>query len=726
MKPDVVCGQSFPLGATVYPEGVNFCVFSKTCEVMELLLFDDVDDTAPARVIQFDPQKNKTFDYWHVFVPGIGAGQLYGYRAYGPFTPDHRHRFDGNKVLLDPYTQAVVVGPQYSRKAASQAGDNCAQAMKSVVADPSTYDWGNDTHPRIPYAGTVIYEMHVAGFTRHPSSGVSPEKRGTYAGLVEKIPYLKALGITAVELLPIQQFDEQNVAPPLKNYWGYDPIAFFAPHAGYSLRQDPLGPIDEFRDMVKAFHQAGIEVILDVVFNHTAEGDCDGPTLSFRGLENQVYYMLEEQNPEPKSTADELEGQDLADSEQEPIRPKIIQLDYSNYSGCGNTLNGNHSIVRRMIIDCLHYWVSEMHVDGFRFDLASVLSRDDESGLPLDNPPLLWSIDSDPVLAGTKIIAEAWDAAGLYQVGSFVGHRWAEWNGHFRDDVRRFIKGDAGTVTQLAARIVASPDIYPQKRYPQSDREPNRSINFVTCHDGFTLNDLVSYNQKHNEANGEDNRDGSDYNCSWNCSVEGPADDPEVEALRLKQIKNFLTVLLVSQGTPMLLMGDEVRRGQAGNNNVYCQDNELSWFDWNALEQQADMLRFVRGLIHFIQDREIFSHDRFLATTEDTEDPHIVWHGVCLGEPDWDYNSHSLAFTLRHLGSAEHLHIMLNAYWEPLAFELPPLPYEECWHRIVDTALPAPEDFSSLEDAPPVTDRGCYWVQARSSVVLMAKGVRSR
>jgi len=686
MNPDVLSGQSFPLGATVYPGGVNFCVFSKNCEALELLLFDDADAPRPARVIQLDPEWNKTFYYWHVFVPSIGAGQFYGYRAYGPFAPEQGHRFDGKKVLLDPYARAVVVGANYVREAAARPGDNCAHALKGVVVDPSAYDWEGDVPLRLPYADSVIYELHVGGFTRHSNSGVSPAKRGTYPGLVKKIPYLKALGVTAVELLPVQQFDEQDAPPGLTNYWGYSPIAFFAPHSGYSSLRDPLGPVDEFRDMVKALHRAGIEVILDVVFNHTAEVDHTGPTLSFRGLENRSYYILE-----------------------------ANRAFYADYSGCGNTVNANHSIVRRLIMDCLRYWVAEMHVDGFRFDLASVMARD-EWGRPLKSPPILWEIESDPVLAGTKIIAEAWDAAGLYQVGSFIGHRWAEWNGHFRDDVRRFVKGDSDTVTRLAARITASPDLY-----PQPDREPNRSINFVTSHDGFTLNDLVSYNVKHNEANGKNNHDGADVNFSWNCGVEGPTDDPAVEALRLRQLKNFLTILLVSQGTPMLLMGDEVRRTQQGNNNAYCQDNEMSWFDWGGVERHAGLLRFVRGLIHFTQAREIFREERFWTATERGEAPHISWHGVSLEQPDWGYDSHSLAFTLRHPEGGDHLHVMLNAYWEPLMFELPPLPTGERWHRIVDTALPTPGDFSDPEAARPM-DGDRYRVEARSAVLLMAQG----
>ena len=691
MNADILPGQSYPLGAIVYPGGTNFCVFSKNCEAVELLLFDDADDARPVRVIQLDPVQNRTFYYWHAFVPGVEAGQLYGYRVYGPFAPEQGHRFDGWKVLLDPYARAVAIGARYERAAAMRPGDNCAHAMKSVVVDSDAYDWEGDMRLSHPYTRTVIYELHVGGFTKHPSSNVAEARRGTYLGLIEKIPYLKELGVTAVELLPVQQFDEQDAPPGLTNYWGYSPIAFFAPHRGYSMRRDPLGPVDEFRDMVKALHRAGIEVILDVVFNHTAEGNHQGPTFSFRGLENRGYYMLEDD-----------------------------RAVYANYTGCGNTINGNHSIVRRLIMDCLRYWVAEMHVDGFRFDLASVLSRD-ESGRPLQNPPILWEIESDPVLSGTKIIAEAWDAAGLHQVGSFVGHRWAEWNGYFRDDVRRFVKSDAGMVPALAARLLGSPDLFSDPaRDP--DRDPNRSINFVTCHDGFTLNDLVSYNRKHNAANREQNRDGTEANFSWNCGTEGPSDDPNVEALRQRQIKNLFTLLFVGQGTPMLGMGDEVRRTQHGNNNAYCQDNPLSWFDWSLLDEEAELLRFVRGLIRFNLSRPIFQVDHFLSTTAaDRQAPQITWHGVHLGQPDWSEDSRALAFTLRH-ADGDPIHVMLNAYWKPLAFELPPFPARahRCWCRVVDTARPAPDDFCAPETAPCVeTDR--YELAPRSSVILLAR-----
>jgi isoamylase len=677
-------GQSFPLGATVSTDGVNFCVYSKSSTAVELLLFDRASDPQPAQVIQLDPEKHRTFHYWHVAVPGLKPGQVYGYRVYGPFDPSRGHRFDPDKVLLDPYARAVALPPGYNRMAAARTGDNTTVAMKSVVADTGRYDWEGDTPLKRPFTGTVIYEMHVAGFTRHPSSGIAPERRGTYAGLVEKIPYLQELGITAVELLPVFLFDEQEAPQGLTNYWGYNPISFFAPHCGYSSQQDPLAALDEFRDMVKALHRAGIEVILDVVFNHTAEGNDNGPTFCFKGLENRDYYILEDGGAR-----------------------------YANYSGTGNTLNANQSIVRRLILDSLHYWVEEMHVDGFRFDLASILSRDEE-GNPLASPPILWDIETDPVLAGAKLIAEAWDAAGLYQVGTFIGDRWKEWNGQFRDDVRSFLRGDNGTVSKLAARFLASPDLYGHE-----EREPEQSINFVTCHDGFTLNDVVSYNQKHNEANGEGNRDGHDHNLSWNYGVEGPTADPEIERLRERQIKNFFTITLLALGVPMLLMGDEVRRTQQGNNNAYCQDNEISWFDWTLLDQNADLRRFVKHLIRFRLGLSIYREGRGLSLLELIRQSGLRWHGVDLDWPDWGYHSHSLAFSV--VGRRGRFHFMVNAYWEALAFELLPPPSDSAdgWRRVIDTYLEPPDDFCPWTEAPAV-EGSSYLVQPRSVVLLLA------
>ncbi len=677
-------GWSAPLGATVYAGGVNFSVFSKNATRIELLLFDRDDAAEPSRVIPLDPNRNHTYHYWHAFIPGVEPGQIYAYRAHGPFMPERGLRFDGEKVLLDPYGLAVAVPRGYRRQAAIGAGDNARVAMKSVVADPKDYEWEGDLPLKRPFGETVIYELHVRGFTRHQSSAVRSAASGTYAALIEKIPYLKDLGITAVELLPVFQFDPQDAPQGRLNYWGYQPVSFFAPHHAYSSRQEPLGVLDEFRDMVKAFHRAGIEVILDVVFNHTSEGGTGGPTLCYRGLANDFYYILQNE----KSC-------------------------YADYTGCGNTLNANQPIVRRLIQDSLRYWVTQMHVDGFRFDLASILSRD-EAGHPLPNPPILWDIESDPLLAGTKLIAEAWDAAGLYQVGSFVGDAWQEWNGRFRDDVRRFLKGDNGVVSAVAARLLGSPDIYGHK-----DRGPEHSINFVSCHDGFTLNDLVSYNHKHNEANGENNRDGADDNMSWNCGAEGPTDDPAIEALRDRQVKNFFALELLAAGTPMLLMGDEVRRTQRGNNNAYCQDSEMSWFDWSLLERHASVHRFVKELNAFRQRRDILAEEFKLSLNELLQRAKIDWHGVALNRPDWSDDSHSIAFTMRSLRARFLLHGMINAYWEPLTFELPPVPGEsrQRWRRCIDTALGSPDDICSWEKAPLVAEP-CYVLQPRSAVLV--------
>jgi len=686
MSRRLTAGSSFPLGATVRPGGVNFSVYSKHGTDVDLLLFDHENDAKPSRVISFDP-RHRTYHYWHVFVPDLEPGQLYGFRVGGPFEPQRGLRFDPEKVLLDPYGLVVAVPKGYSRAAAAQPGDNAAVALKSIVADPGRYDWEDDAPLKRPFGKTVIYELHVRGFTRHPTSGVTPERRGTYAGLIEKIPYLQDLGVTAVELLPVFQFDEQDCPPGRTNYWGYSPISFFAPHRGYSLRQNPLGPLDEFRDMVKALHKGGIEVILDVVFNHTAEGNHDGPTLCYRGFANSAYYILE---PDPAL--------------------------YTNYTGTGNTLNANHSIVRRMILDSLHYWVGHMHVDGFRFDLASILSRD-ETGRPLERPPILWDIDSDPFLAGTKLIAEAWDAAGLYQVGSFIGDSWKEWNGLFRDDVRRFLKSDSGTVSGLATRLLGSPDLYSHK-----EREHEQSINFVTCHDGFTLNDLVSYNEKHNEANGEDNRDGSNDNLSWNCGAEGPTDDPAIERLRNRQVKNFLTLTLLAFGTPMLLMGDEVRRTQQGNNNAYCQDNELNWFDWGLLKRHPDIHRFTKNMISLRGRRDVAREDLGLSLNQLLRQAQIDWHGVQLHQPDWGQGSRCLAFTVRSVRGRFLLHAIFNAYWEPLEFELPPVPEgpDRHWRRCIDTALDSPDDICEPAQSPEF-QQPTYRAQPRSIVILLVR-----
>ena len=686
MRPNVTPGRSSPLGATIVDGGVNFSVFSRNAAAIELLLFEREDDPRPSHVIPLDPVMSRSYHYWHAFVPEIQPGQLYGYRARGQFDPASGTRFDAAKVLLDPYGRGVVVPRSYSREAARHPGDNCATAMKSVVVDPSAYDWEGDTPLKRPSSRTIIYEMHVRGFTRHPSSGLEENLRGTYAGLIEKIPYLKQLGVTALELLPVFQFDPQDYPPGKVNYWGYAPVSFFAPHQAYSSRRDRLGPVDEFRDMVKALHREGLEVILDVVFNHTAEGDHTGPTISLRGLDNSIYYLLE---PD--------------------------QSRYANFSGTGNTLNANHPIVRRLIVDSLRYWVETMHVDGFRFDLASILARD-PSGQVSPNPPVLWDIESDPALAGTKLTAEAWDAAGLYQVGSFIGDSWKEWNGRFRDDVRSFFLGEAGSVGRLADRFLGSPEIYGHK-----EREAEQSVNFVTCHDGFTLNDLVCYNRKHNEPNGEDDRDGANDNRSWNCGVEGPCGDPAIEKLRERQIKNFLAVTLLSLGVPMLLMGDEARRSQRGNNNAYCQDNETSWFDRNLVRQHAGLHRFVELLAARRALRKMDSERQRRSLNQLLRGASKAWHGVKLHQPDWSPQSHSLAISAEVPEENLSFHLIFNAYWEPLEFELPAEGHApgHPWRRWIDTSLESPDDIQDWPSAPVVPGR-TYRAGPRSVVVLIA------
>ncbi len=677
-------GRSDPLGAAVVDGGVNFSLFSRSATGVELVLFDREDDARPARVIALDPVANRSYHYWHAFVPGVRRGQIYGYRVSGPSDTATGLRFDPAKVLVDPYGREVVVPGGYTREAASRAGDNAATAMKSIVVDTASYDWEGDAPLHLPSARTIVYEMHVRGFTRHPNSGVGERVRGTYGGLIEKIPYLQALGITAVELLPVFQFDAQACPPGVVNYWGYQPVSFFAPHRAYSSRQEPLGPVHEFRDMVKALHRAGIEVILDVVFNHTAEGGTDGPILSLRGIDNPTYYILEDGGAR-----------------------------YADYTGCANTLNANNPVVRRMIVDSLRYWVTEMHVDGFRFDLASILSRDSD-GQPVPNPPVLWDIETDPALAGTKLIAEAWDAAGLYQVGNFIGDAWKEWNGRFRDDCRDFFRCAPGSLARFADRLVGSPEVYGHK-----GREAEQSVNFVTCHDGFTLNDLVSYDRKHNEANGEQNRDGADDNRSWNCGVEGPTTDPAVGAVRNRQVKNYLAVTMIALGVPMILMGDEVRRTQGGNNNAYCHDDESTWFDWSLVEKHADVHRFVTLLAGRRVLRDVEHENRRLSLTELIAGATKAWHGVKLGQPDWGEHSHSIAFAARVANEQLLFHLILNGYWEPLEFEVPPA--TATWRRWIDTSLSSPQDIADWREAPPIHER-TYRAGPRSVVVLYAAG----
>lgn len=686
-------GKSYPLGCTISAEGVNFVVYSKRADFLELLLFENEYSEAPCAVYRLSPEQNLTSNYWHIFLEACQANQIYGWRAYGPFEPEKGLLFDSDKLLIDPYARGIVGWKSYSREAAIAPGNNCARALKSVVLDTSSYDWEGDRSPAIPFSETLIYELHPAGFTLNPNSGVKEELRGTFAGIIEKIPYLRSLGVTAVELMPVHAFDKLDAPLGRSNYWGYSPINFFSPHMDYSSKATAIEAADEFRDMVKAFHKSGMEVILDVVFNHTGENGSAGPILTFKGLDNLTYYTLDENN-----------------------------LSYKDFSGCGNSLRSEHPIVGQLILDSLRYWTSEMHVDGFRFDLASVLSRD-LFGAPAERPQVLWAIESDPVLASSKLILEAWDPAGLYQVGWFVrrANRFAEWNGPFRDDVRKFVRGDSNSVYSLSQRISGSRDIY-----GKSDWNPARSIHFITCHDGFTLNDLVSYNKKHNEANGENNRDGNSDNFSWNCGVEGETDDLEVEALRLKQIKNMLTILFLAPGTPMLSMGDELRRTAQGNNNAYCQNNELSWFDWSKASANAETFAFTRKLIALRKMLGLYKRTclwQEASEVEPDQSEHsepltiVKWHGVQLNRPDFYPQSHSLGMELKDSHNLEHLYAAFNAYWEPLEFELPSLAKGDSWQKVIDTSV---VDLNEIGHASTqVLSKPKVLLEPRSTIVLL-------
>ena len=688
-------GRPIPLGVELRDGGVNFAVFSRHATQIWLELYKEPTDEEPTELIGLDPHANRTGNIWHVWVERLEPGQLYGYRADGPYQPESGHRFNPHKLLIDPYAEAIThldgwdfkqaVGfvPMSAKRDLSFSTNENAGVTPKCVVTQHDFDWGHDALMKRPWAHTVIYELHVRGFTRHDSAEVAHP--GTYLGLVEKIPYLKNLGVTAVELMPVQEFNENELrrenpltGERLTNYWGYNPTSFFAPNGYYSAAGSRGQQVLEFKQMVKAFHDAGIEVLLDVVFNHTAEGNELGPTFSWRGLDNTIYYMLEDN-----------------------------RRYYRDYTGTGNTVNADHPIVRDLILDALRHWVLEMHVDGFRFDLASVLGRDQEGRL-LADPPLIDRIAEDPILHDVKIIAEAWDAAGAYQVGSFSRGRWAEWNGRYRDDVRRFWRGDTGMRSNLASRLAGSADVY-----QDSGRGPTSSINYVTSHDGFTLNDLVSYERKHNEANGENNRDGTDANYSANYGVEGPTTDATIQSIRTRQIKNFLLTLFVSRGVPMLLGGDECRRTQQGNNNAYCQDNEVSWFDWRLRKEHSGLVRFVRELIAFRRAYPVL-HAESYYTDED-----VNWLHHDGTPPDWDDDAaRTLMMHILGAGTSDVL-LLLNASTESRRFHLPSPPHGTQWMLKADTSVPSPSDIMAPGEEQTLEDAAHHVLCSHSSAILI-------
>ncbi|HSB68436.1 MAG TPA: glycogen debranching protein GlgX [Candidatus Methylomirabilis sp.] len=699
----VSVGRFYPLGASLEPGGANFALYSQNASEVFLLLFEAADGE-PTDIIRLD---NRTRYISHAFVHGVTAGQLYGFKVRGEFKPARGLRFNEAKLLIDPYAKALTGkagnpdnlllaydAQSPDRDLSLDSRDNTAIVPKCIVVD-DRFDWQGDTPSQTPLEDLVIYEVHLKGFTAHPSSKVA--SRGTYLGFIEKIPHLKELGINAVEFLPIHEHYAEDflTAKGLTNYWAYNTIGFFAPESSYSTRRSPGCQVSEFKTLVRELHRAGIEVILDVVYNHSAEGNELGPTLSFKGIDNPTYYCL-------------------TGGPNDPARY------YMNYTGCGNSLNLAHPHVIRFVMDSLRYWVEVMHVDGFRFDLASVLGR--EEGMFLRSASFFDAISQDPALNRVKLVAEPWDL-GTYQVGNFPVD-WSEWNGRFRDTLRRFGKGDAGQVPELGGRLTGSADLY-----ADDGRSAYNSINFITCHDGFTLRDLVTYNDKHNEANLEGNRDGSNDNNSWNCGAEGETDDPAVIRLRRQQVKNFACFLLFAAGTPMILGGDECFRTQRGNNNAYCQDNEIGWFDWGEVERHRDILTFFRKAIALTRRYPVLQCRKFFTGRDSNGNgiPDIQWFGGNLGEPAWnDPELHTLCYMLdggeESAAAGDYvLFVILNADFRPQHVRLPNLPSGKRWQRIIDTSLAAGEDFLDEGREVPIDPPGQYIANPRSTVLLLGK-----
>lgn len=705
-------GKPLPAGATLEHDGVNFTLFTRNGTKVFLDIFQNPDDASPYFTCEFDPQINKTGDLWHAKIVGLKAGALYLYRVDGPFLPEEGHRFNKKQYLFDPYAKALTnvsifknlppnyVTPVDVMDIEFSSIRSAAGFPKCIVID-DVFDWQGDKPLNYKLQNCVIYETHLRGFTKSKTAKV--KNPGTFSALTEKIDYLKDLGITSVELLPIHEFDayeNTNVNPKdgkrLKNYWGYSTIAFMAPKASYAASTKIGGQVEEFKTMVREMHKAGIEIILDIVFNHTAEGNEHGITLNFRGLDNSIYYIL------------------CSDQKQY----------YTNYSGCGNTFNCNHPVVREYILNCLKYWVIDMHVDGFRFDLGSILGRDNKGNL-MPNPPVLEWIAEDPVLRNTKIIAEAWDAGGAYQVGCFPGGRWAEWNDRFRDDIRRFWRGDDYLATAAATRVSGSSDLY-----SYSGRKPFHSINFITSHDGFTMNDLVCYNGKHNDENGENNHDGSDNNSSYNYGFEGPSMNEAIESVRTRQVKNIMLTLILSQGTPMLLAGDEFRRTQNGNNNAYCQDSEISWVDWSLLKKNAEVYRFVKMAIALRKAHPALRRPEFFTGQDISLNnlSDISWFDEEGNTPDWEKLNHFLAFRLS--GSQQEIvsdkddndfFLMMNSSVKDVTVQLP-LPSEgKKWLRCVDTSVESPGDFLDEGKEELLEEQKIYILPARSFAILLSR-----
>lgn len=666
-------GVPAPLGAALHHDGVNFAIYSKHADSMKLCLFDYPSQT-PFTEITLDPKTNKTGHVWHLMVHNLPNNTCYAYRIGTSKDNIFNKSFNPDTLILDPYAKIVATTQKWG-------ASNGNYKPLGIPFIKEQFDWKNDKSPGYAMKDLVIYELHVRGFTRHSSSGV--HHPGTFLGMIEKIPYLLDLGVNAVELLPIHEFNECEFSrfnpfngERLYNYWGYSPVNFFAPMNRYASSEGYGQVVNEFKTLVRELHKNGIEVILDLVFNHTAEGDEKGPTHSFKAIDCETYYILDEKHH------------------------------YKNFTGCGNTFNCNHPIGSDLIRSCLQYWVAEMHVDGFRFDLTTILCRG-RQGEPLDNPPLIEALSKDPILASTKLIAEPWDPGGLYKLGGFypTENRWSEWNDRYRDTLRKFIKGDPGEKRQFSTRLCGSEDIF-----NRNVRSPSASINFIISHDGFCLRDLVSYNAKNNSANAENDRDGNPNNISWNCGEEGETDNEAVLSLRLNQMKNFHLALMLSQGTPMIGMGDEYGHTRYGNNNGWCQDNELNWFLWDKIGPNQGFYRFYKELIHFRKRHSVFSFDKF-------NEEYMEWHGTSPLNPDWDGETQFIAFTLKAPEGAYQLYAAFNMNQGEIKLTLPPVPEGASWKKIVDTSAPSPEDFFD-EGSAPIIESEELTLAAHTAILL--------
>ncbi len=675
-------GTAYPLGSTITKTGVNFSVPAPNASGIDLLFFTNAEDINPTKVIKLG-NRNRSGDYWHIEVKGITAGCYYAYRVYGKETKENK-QFHSEKILLDPFAREIAGWENFQRSSKKQKSNGKIDFLKSVVSEKEKFNFNDHPRPKHPWNKTIIYELHIGGFTKRKDSGLNKNEKGTFLGLIKKIPYLKELGITTIELLPVFAFDPSDAPMGLENYWGYSPINWFTPHETFVCKNSELSARDQFRNLVEKCHDNNIEVILDVVYNHTSEGNKDGPIFSWKGFGESDFYHKNEEG------------------------------DFLDVTGCGNTIAANKPIVRQVILSSLKCWANELGVDGFRFDLGIALSRGKNLS-PLDSPPIFEEIESDPFLSDLKLISEPWDCGGLYRLSDFPAKRISTWNGHFRDDLRRFWKGDKNSTWPLKDRLTGSPTIY-----KSNTNSVKKSINFITSHDGFTLLDLVSFNKKHNLSNGENNRDGENHNNSWNHGIEGPCSNDKINSIRSRQQRNLLSVLLLSPGIPMLLMGDEVGRSQGGNNNAWCQNTSLGWMIWDEIDCDIELLAFVKNLIRIRKKLSLFFSPEEtpisnISVNESNKKFWTQWHGIQTNNPDWGSWSHTISFSINDLQNCSLIWVGLNAYNQSMKFELPKC--TSFWMKLIDTSKIICKDLHPVK----ISNQNEIEVESRSLVLLASK-----